>query len=116
MGEALCSQEGRHIPVAVSERQERTIDSTNDEYGLETHRTLTRFRVYNFRFHTPPSQNRGGGYSNDNVRSIAEQYGASRTVRDGDTRGYYSSESVEGMEVAEGLLPLASQWLAPLMG
>ena len=34
----------------------------------------------------------------------------------GDTRGYYSSESVEGMEVAEGLLPLASQWLAPLMG
>ena len=37
-------------------------------------------------------------------------------VRGGDTRGYYSSESVEGMEVAEGLLPLASQWLAPLMG
>jgi len=34
----------------------------------------------------------------------------------GDSRGYYSSESVEGMEVAEGLLPLASQWLAPLMG
>ena len=49
-------------------------------------------------------------------RSIAEQYGASRTVRGGDSRGYYSSESVEGMEVAEGLLPLASQWLAPLMG
>ena len=26
-----------------------------------------------------------------------------------DTRGYYCSESVKGMEVTEGLLPLASQ-------
>ena len=80
MGEALCSQEGRHIPVAVSERQERTIDSTNDEYGLETHRTLTRFRVYNFRFHTPPSQNRESVYSNDNVRYLVGRDQASGRV------------------------------------